>query len=60
MLLGLFLTYKPLGGTRDEFGGYEIDLIVSHLMSLSDGICGMVSIDPLASHRQVFGKGVHC
>ena len=37
MLLGLVLTYKPLGGTRDEFGSYEIDPVISHVIFLSDG-----------------------
>jgi hypothetical protein len=59
MLLGFLLTYKSLGGTRDEFGSYEIDPVISHDIFLSDGIDGMVSFGESASHRQVLGKGVH-
>jgi hypothetical protein len=35
MLLGLFLTYKPLGRARDKFGSYEIDPVISHVILLS-------------------------
>jgi hypothetical protein len=59
MLLGFLLTYKPLGGTRDEFGSYEIDSIVSHATFPFNDIGGMVSFDESASHRQVLGKSVH-
>ncbi len=34
VLLGLFLTYKSLGGARNEFGGYEIDPVISHVIFL--------------------------
>jgi hypothetical protein len=53
-----FLTYKPFGGTRDEFGGYEIDPVISYAISLSGG-GGMERFDEANAHRQVLGKGVH-
>ncbi len=58
MLLGLLLAYKSLGGARDEFGGYEINPVISHIIVLSGVVGGTVAMRS-ASHRQVFGKGVH-
>lgn len=58
VLLGLFLTYKSLGGTRNEFGGYEIDPVISHGIFLIN-VGEMVRFDEISAHRQVLGKAVH-
>ena len=45
MLLGLFLTHKSLGRTRDESGSYEIDPVVGHAILPSSGTGGTVTFD---------------
>ena len=44
MLLGLLLADKSLGGTRDEFGSYEIDPVISHVILLTGVMGGTVAL----------------